>query len=431
MADHDTFFFCIHPSIFPLFLKLGMDHGVGSFIEIPEHLKYRAPVVHVNYSGVQSRYNSPSRSSPTRAKQEQLEAVRSSPLPPKNPAYAAVASRFQAEHRPRSVPSSVPEPLSRKESVRYSQEVQQARKDSKLLHRVTSKYFEVFTVSDPSGRRGTTPRAAVEEKKKREDKALMKEGTTFKVSIGKNDDFDSMRKGNVKLNRQSPQRSKDSNRTSVVMEWVRHGTAIPTDRPPSPSRRHEKHSDGKPFYLPGGAGGGQFQRTSTSPVRPIAVSIEKHVGAVTDRLRSARTSSPPRVASQPHPRTARAKGKLEIEADTQQRMPRMLRDNLHPHPGATSLARTTSPTRSGRGVSTTCSQKAFSRATTAVSVPPADSPPPRSVVRPTGEERDDVLSTVSDSTEEGTPSRRKSGKIPLVFPKEGPGVSPRRDKRGP
>ena len=402
-----------------------MESGIGSFIEIPEYLKYREPVARVDYSGVAPRYNSPSYTKrPVNiiaVEKEKLDALRrSSPLPVKNPAYAGVSSRFQAELRPKNIVTSTPPPLARHESVRYSREVSQNKQQSKLQH-VSSKFFEVHTVTHAN--KVPTPRVLLEKKKKELSKELTKEGQAFKVSFAQHDNFDVMRKENAKFNRQSPTRAKDANRTSVVMEWVRHGTAIPTDRPPSPPRRPHSASSGKPFYLPGGAGGGNFERLSTSPVRPNAVVIEKKVMTLQDRLRSATTTSPPRVANEPHPRLTRAKGKLEIEADTLQRMPRMLRDNLHPHPGPSS-SRTTSPNRAGPASSVgRTSPKGFSRATTAVSAL-GDSPPPRIV--PLGErnDRDDNLSGVSDTTDEA--SNRKSPNMPLIFSRSGPGLSPRR-----
>ena len=402
-------------------------------IDIPDHLRYRAPVPTINFSGVSSRYNSPTRAKPSSTQANLLETLRrASPLPPKNPAYAGVSSRFQSEIlRPQTVPMVGPAPLAKHESVRFSREIAQARQKSNLQQRVTSKFFEVHTVQGPGATLSATPRAIQEEKKRQENKKVMKEGTAFKVAIGRNDNFDVMRKGNPKLTRQLQSPRKTNAKASVVMEWVNNGVAIPRDRAVSPPQRAQSPSARgiRPFYLPGGAGNGQFERSSTSPVRPIALTIERHVVGVANKMRSATLASPPRVAAEPNPRLMRARGKIEIEADNMQRMPRMLRDNLHPRP-TTLLSRIASPSRTTspvRGPSTACSSH-FSRGTTTVSVAPADSPPPR-IVEHTGR-AEDQLSTVSASTDEGSPARgrTKQQRIPIVFPSEGPGLSPRRGR---
>lgn len=259
--------------------------GRWDSIEIPAHLRFREPQVANPYVGVQSRYKSPPKKVlPPQAESHTMRRATS----PLNSSYANVESRYRSPPKPAPSPSAYqkPEekPIPKTQSIRITPEYA-AIKNPSLMH-VPSKFFDMYHMERQNSE--PTPKDRVDQKIRAIKEQTVKQGRAFSPVTGsKSLTFEEIRKTNREdAAAEHPSVAKRYTKThSVVMEWVRHGIPIPSSKPQEevPKKCVSLGRD-KPFFAPGGAGGGSYGRRALSPTRSALAAEERIVDSLKGRL---------------------------------------------------------------------------------------------------------------------------------------------------
>lgn len=258
-------------------------------IEIPEHLRYRAPVPRHNVGDVRSRYREPKQYIDP---ESYYQASRPAPRKTVAHNFRDVSSRYsQPKNTYRSPSAADAQLIPKTASIHMT--------DEYLAHKAYARASGVSNVQShwhvqPNMEHVVSRRMEIEQQQSYERAAQVKEGVLFKVT-GKAPDMsfgDLMHKNGVSTPRaQSPARK---GAHSVVMNWVENGVPIPGREeilaPKSPRR---VKSPEKPIFLTG-----SHSRPKVSP-KYAQEREEKAVRILCENLLSARTRSPPRVAYLP------------------------------------------------------------------------------------------------------------------------------------
>lgn len=311
--------------------RCGDDATAFNGVTIPPHLLYRPPKVTNDFRYVESRYKSPRKTVDAAAYyRDRIDATRT-PSPTRTSEFQGVESRYRSPPKAR-VPPDASALTKRSEASEEHKQLSAAQG----FAAVSSKYYDLHLRPPPT----STPRLAVEEKKKREAEELKRNGQPFRLVHVKETSFKDMEKGNRELRERwnsPPKRS--ANQHSIVMSYVKDGIAIPGHEA-VPAKRPQPDAlriSQQEFYGGGGAGGGSFFRRTNSPTKMQSGVEEGKVQKLASALQSARSKSPPRVAALQN-RLAKAAAEERTAASLQR------------GGGITPLRRTTSPTPKRRPV---------------------------------------------------------------------------------
>lgn len=256
-------------------------------IDIPEHLRYRAPKPKSTVANISSRYKEPKQYIDPEQFYESIKPPPFRAHSPTNPNFHDVTARYNQE-KTRRVGVEEKPLVAKSESIFMTSEYKSHKHFAKAsgVSEVQSHWHELPNMEDV-----ITPRMVVEQKQAQARMAQIKEGSLFKVQRSNTTSF-----GELLKRESSPPRPSSPSRKSahsVVMNWVNNGVPIPgtENQTVSPTRR--KASETKPVFV-----AGKYSRPKV-PQKYAAVKEEKAVIQLCETLSSARTTSPPRVAYLP------------------------------------------------------------------------------------------------------------------------------------
>lgn len=272
------------------------------FTELPEHLQYKPPTVETSFEGVESRYWYGPKAKKTPADFDRPRP----PTPTRNSPFKDVEARFRNSSPKRTPPPTdhIVQPLKPTESVRQTKEYAAHKRTAAAVGMggACSKYYDMYAHQSTQV---TTRRQAVESTLKDEKKKM--HNTVFRPTMSHTSTFSEMERENEELKQwsQSPRKS-STKRVSIVMDYVKNGTPIkgfesPVPRTTSPFRRPTPRMGNKPFYGGGGAGGGTMGARANSPKKQVRELENTKVQELRKEQWTAKTKTPPRVASLEHP----------------------------------------------------------------------------------------------------------------------------------